>query len=58
MSNPPRLLARTLTVTFLMVAVILTIVFIVITLGALYGTAILTSLTILTARISVLVRGA
>ena len=32
MSNPPRLLARTLTVTFLMVAVILTIVFIVITL--------------------------
>jgi len=33
-------------------------VFIVLTLGALYGTAILTSLTILTARISVLVRGA
>ena len=33
-------------------------IFIVLTLGALYGTAILTSLTILTARISVLVRGA
>lgn len=33
-------------------------VFIVLTLGALYGTAILTSLTILTARISVLVGGA
>lgn len=33
-------------------------VFIVVTLGVLYGTAILTSLTILTARISVLVKGA
>jgi hypothetical protein len=32
-------------------------VFIVITLGALYGTAIITSLTILTARLSVLVKG-
>lgn len=32
-------------------------IFIVLTLGALYGTAILTSLTILTARVSVLVKG-
>ena len=32
MRTPPRLVARTLTVTFIMVAVILTVVFVVITL--------------------------